>query len=119
MIHVELDEQDYLARNERNKAYQKKKKNYYRGVYGLMAAWILWGFVLVALAGSKVGLIIGGCVFGILFVPWLILCVSSPRIIRCPHCDASLYRADPLHIENCPYCRVNLTVKQFYGREEI
>ncbi len=111
--------QQVLERNERNTSYQKKLKSYYRGVYSLLAAWLLWALVLIALAGTKTGLIIGLIVFAVLFISWLVLCFSSPVLLRCPHCDASLYRADPLHIQNCPYCRTSLTVQQYYGREEI
>ena len=97
--------------NEKNKFYQKKLKLYYAGVYGLLAAWLLWALVLLALAGTKTGLVIGLIVFALLFIPWCVLCLSAPSLIRCPHCGASLYRADPLHIQNCPYCKAGLSVR--------
>lgn len=103
-----MDDKTLEEIKERNRNLKKRIKFYYTGVYGLLAAWLLWGFVMVALAGSKTGLTIGVVVFAILFIPWMVLCVSSSYILRCPHCDTSIYRADPLHIRKCPYCGTNL-----------
>ena len=114
----EQELQQAIVRNERNIAFQKKLKYFYSSFYGLLGAWLLVCFLIPAFADSKTKVFIGLGIFAVLFVIWFVLCISSPIIIRCPHCDSSLNRADPLHIITCPYCGTSLKISTYLGREK-
>lgn len=117
MENQELEQK--IVRNERNKVYQKKLKYFYMGVYGLLAAWLLICFTLPAFSDSKTSMLVLGVFAAVIFVIWFVLCISAPFIIRCPHCDSTLYRADPLHITICPYCGTNLKIYEYLERENV
>lgn len=117
MDNQELEQK--IARNEQNKSFQKKLKYFYLGIYGLLVAWLLICFILPAFIDSKTSITILGILATVLFIIWFILCISAPFILRCLHCDSTLYRADPLHITICPYCGTNLKIYEYLESENI
>lgn len=105
---TERDEQiqAYKKRNERNRAWQKRMKFFYTGLYSLLGV----DFVLaIVLQGQeKISLIWIYVLIGIIVAVmlWIIIGIF---FIRCPHCDSFLNRV-PMNMKYCPQCGTSLQV---------
>ncbi len=106
-------------RNDKNKAFRKRLKNFYIGLYGVVGVMILCALTLKSLTYSKIAVMIGIGVVVAIFVVWIVWCVVSGSKIRCPHCNRYIGRSNPWNITKCPYCGTSLEVLQYYGNEEL
>ncbi len=106
-------------KNEKNKAFRKRLKTFYIGLYGLLGAMFLWACGLGAFGDSKIAVIIGIIVLGVLFVAWILWCVIGIPRICCPHCGRFIGRSNPWNISKCPHCGTSLEIIQYFERENL
>ena len=104
---------------EKNKAFRKRLKNFYIGLYGLLGAMLLWGCGLGAFGDSKIAVVIGVGVLAALFVAWILWCVLGIPRICCPHCNKFIGRSNPWNIAKCPYCGTSLEIIEYFEREKV
>lgn len=98
--------QAYNRRNEKNKAWQKRMKIFYTGVFGLLGV----DFVLaLALRGQGDVSIIWVYLAVAIFIIWILWVFIGIFFIRCPHCDSFLNRV-PSNMKFCPQCGTSLQV---------
>ncbi len=116
---MEQQEIEFRARNEKNKTFRKRLRNFYIGLYaplGVMLLLLGLGYSLE----SKPAIIVILCVIGVVFVAWLVWMIYGVFTrMNCPHCKAALNRSDPWNIERCPFCGTELTIKEYYEREKL
>lgn len=106
-------------KNEKNKTFRKRLRNFYIGLYGLLGAMFLWACGLGAFGDSKIAVAIGFGVLTALFVAWILWCIFGGIRISCPHCDKSIGRSNPWNIRKCPYCGTSLEIVQYFEREKL
>ncbi len=99
---------EYIARNEKNKIWNKKIKIYYIGVWGMFVFWLLflWGLTMIS---NRSVMLVCLIVLAIVIVIWLIWCVGGWFILPCPHCGGHISHMT-MRIKSCPYCGTNLGV---------
>ncbi len=106
-------------RNDKNRAFRKRLKNFYIGLYVLVGVMFLGALTLKTLTYSKTAVMIGAGVLGVIFVAWMLWLIIGGNKIRCPHCNKYIGRSDPSNIQKCPYCGTSLEVQEFYGQEKL
>lgn len=106
-------------RNEKNKIFRKRLKNFYIARYGLIGILILgvWGFNIFADSKTVATICLG--VLGVIFVIWFLWCIINSARICCPHCNKFIGRSDPWNISKCPYCGTSLEILQYLEREKL
>ena len=104
------DEQriEITKRNEKNKAWRKRCKIFY---IGLFVPWIVL-LVLVSVLGNA-GLLkdgkVGETIMIATLVIWCVWVVFGIFFTRCPHCRGFLNRV-PNNVKHCPHCTTILKV---------
>lgn len=113
-----MDEREieFRERNEKNKAWHKRMKIYYFGVYAPWA--VIWLFVFLII-DPKINPKIWIWIMGAIFVAWVLWVIFGTSLIRCPHCSARLNRANPWNIRYCPFCATDMKVYEYYEREKL
>lgn len=106
-------------KNEKNKAFRKRLKNFYIGLYGLLGALLLWVCGLGAFSDSKTAVAIGLGGLGVLFVAWILWCIIGIPRICCPHCGRFIGTSRPWNIRKCPYCGTGLEILQYFEGEKL
>lgn len=106
-------------KNEKNKAFRKRLKIFYIGLYGLLGAIILWACGLGAFGDSKIAVAIGWGVLAALLVAWILWCIIGIPRICCPHCDRFIGRSNAWNIAKCPYCGTSLEILECFEREKL
>lgn len=106
-------------RIEKNKAFHKRLKIFYIGLYGLLGAMLLWACGLGAFGDSKIAVAIGWGGLAALLVAWILWCIIGIPRICCPHCDRFIGRSNPWNIAKCPYCGMSLEILECFEREKL
>lgn len=104
------EQRNMLAeRNEKNKAWRKRLKIFYIGLF------VPWGVlvVLILILESVALLPIDAEVFSIIMAAtlavWVLWLVFGIFYTRCPHCRGFLNRV-PNNVKHCPHCATILKV---------
>ncbi len=106
-------------RNDKNKAFHKRLKTYYIGLWVLVGVMCFGAFTLYTLTYSKIAVKIGVGVLIVIIVVFFVWCIVGANKIRCPHCNKFIGRSDPWNIPQCPYCGTSLKIQEFYGHEKL
>lgn len=116
---MDRQELEFRERNEKNKRFRKRLRNFYIGLYAP------WGVILLLMGvfcclEAKAAQIVVLCINGIIVVAWFVWMIYGILYrMSCPHCKAALNKSDPWNIVKCPFCGTDLSIKEYYGREKL
>ena len=119
MDNMEQQEIEFRERNEKNKNFRKRLRNFYIGLYAP------WGVILLLMGvfnclEAKSAQIAVVCVIVLIIVAWFVWMIWGIFTrMSCPYCKAALNRTDPWNSPKCPFCGTDLTIKEYYEREKM
>lgn len=117
MNNYEEQRNKITERNEKNKAWRKRLKIFY---IGLFAPWVV--LVVLALVLKSVELPIDGkallAIMVATSVAWALWVILGIFITRCPHCGGFLNRV-PNNAKHCPHCTTILKVYPDFEDTEL
>jgi uncharacterized protein with PQ loop repeat len=116
---MDQQEIEFREKNEKNKTFRKRLRNFYIGLYAPWGVMLLLMGVFYSLESKTAKIAILWVVCGIV-VAWFVWMIYGILYrMSCPHCKAALNKSDPWNIPKCPFCGTDLTIKEYYGREKL